>query len=251
MKDLIKFLEEKIDKKINIYEYDEKLKDKYQEVKFDGKKYLIEIKEKEYQSIKGHTYILKCNENQKEAIDILKNLFLECSIYKKEDYIILVSDQKNIDTKKIIDILESEVYVSVKIVYIGYISDIDQLNIRLNVAKDIIKYTQRTNEKRGTFKLRDFIKYDILSSLENDKIKKYISYIFEEKDISLLDKETIKTALEFINCDLNIAKTSKKLYIHRNTLIYRLDKVKDILGLDLRKFEDAFYFYIGIFFWRK
>ena len=54
----------------------------------------------------------------------------------------------------------------------------------------------------------------------------------------------IKTAEEFFKNNLNVSETSRKIYLHRNTLIYRLDKIERGTGLDIRKFDDAVSFYL-------
>ncbi|MPM74597.1 hypothetical protein SDC9_121585 [bioreactor metagenome] len=61
-----------------------------------------------------------------------------------------------------------------------------------------------------------------------------------------MDKNLLHTGISFIENDLNISKTSSYLFLHRNTLIYRLEKIKEILGLDIKTFKDAFIFYISI-----
>lgn len=63
----------------------------------------------------------------------------------------------------------------------------------------------------------------------------------------LNDEELIVTALRFFENDLNITETSRKLYVHRNTLIYRLNKIHKLTCYDLRKFEDALNFSIGLY----
>nr|WP_243429180.1 helix-turn-helix domain-containing protein [Clostridium pascui] len=66
-----------------------------------------------------------------------------------------------------------------------------------------------------------------------------------------LDKEIIITIEEFINCGLNISDTAKNLYIHRNTLIYRLDKIYKDTNFDLRNFKDAIVFYVVFLLWKE
>lgn len=56
----------------------------------------------------------------------------------------------------------------------------------------------------------------------------------------------ITTIYEFFKNDLNVSETARKLYIHRNTLVYRLDKVLKTIGLDLRKFDDAVVFKVAM-----
>ena len=54
-----------------------------------------------------------------------------------------------------------------------------------------------------------------------------------------MDEETIHTIFVFLESGLNIAECARKLFLHRNTLIYRLDKIQKLTGLDIRKFDDA------------
>ena len=56
------------------------------------------------------------------------------------------------------------------------------------------------------------------------------------------DAEMVTTAEEFLNTSLNVSETSRNLYMHRNTLMYRLDKIERATGLDIRKFQDAMTF---------
>jgi len=56
------------------------------------------------------------------------------------------------------------------------------------------------------------------------------------------DDETLATVNKFFENNLNVSETSRQLYIHRNTLVYRLDKLQKMTGLDLRNFDDAYYF---------
>ena len=70
--------------------------------------------------------------------------------------------------------------------------------------------------------------------------------MFKKGDISTLDDETILTINKFFENDLNVSETSRQLFVHRNTLVYRLDKLQKSTGLDLRVFEDAITFKIAL-----
>lgn len=76
--------------------------------------------------------------------------------------------------------------------------------------------------------------------------KMFISEIFETKSPDEFDEETITTINKFFENSLNVSETSRQLYIHRNTLVYRLDKLQKSTGLDLRVFEDAITFKIAL-----
>ena len=74
----------------------------------------------------------------------------------------------------------------------------------------------------------------------------FIREIFEGKNPDDFDEETLQTINKFFENSLNVSETSRPLYIHRNTLVYRLDKLQKTTGLDLRVFEDAITFKIAL-----
>ena len=74
----------------------------------------------------------------------------------------------------------------------------------------------------------------------------FIKEIFENKSPDDFDEETLVTINKFFENSLNVSETSRQLYIHRNTLVYRLDKLQKSTGLDLRVFEDAITFKIAL-----
>ena len=76
--------------------------------------------------------------------------------------------------------------------------------------------------------------------------KMFIKEIFEGKSPDDFDEETLTTINKFFENSLNVSETSRQLYIHRNTLVYRLDKLQKSTGLDLRVFEDAITFKIAL-----
>lgn len=76
--------------------------------------------------------------------------------------------------------------------------------------------------------------------------KMFIKEIFENKSPDDFDEETLTTIDKFFENSLNVSETSRQLYIHRNTLVYRLDKLQKSTGLDLRIFEDAITFKIAL-----
>ncbi len=76
--------------------------------------------------------------------------------------------------------------------------------------------------------------------------KMYIEEIFRDIKIEDFDEETLNTVNKFFENSLNISETSRQLYIHRNTLVYRLDKLQKNTGLDVRTFDDAITFKIAL-----
>ena len=102
------------------------------------------------------------------------------------------------------------------------------------------------------FSERDVIAYSSLGigrliyQLPIPLCKMFIKEIFAEKSPDDFDEETLTTINKFFENSLNVSETSRQLYIHRNTLVYRLDKLQKTTGLDLRVFEDAITFKIAL-----
>ena len=86
----------------------------------------------------------------------------------------------------------------------------------------------------------------LIYSLSAEAASEYMKDHFLDFDFSALDNETQNTIKTFFENDLSIAETARDLYIHRNTLVYRLDKFQKQSGLDIRKFEDAITCRIGM-----
>jgi len=74
----------------------------------------------------------------------------------------------------------------------------------------------------------------------------FLSEVFKRNPIEALDQETLFTIDKFFENSLNVSETSRKLFVHRNTLVYRLEKIKKITGLDLREFEHALIFKVAL-----
>lgn len=70
----------------------------------------------------------------------------------------------------------------------------------------------------------------------------FLREVFKRGSIDSLDHETLFTIQRFFENNLNVSETSRKLFVHRNTLVYRLEKIKKLTGLDLREFDDAIVF---------
>ncbi|MCL2408555.1 MAG: helix-turn-helix domain-containing protein [Oscillospiraceae bacterium] len=74
----------------------------------------------------------------------------------------------------------------------------------------------------------------------------FLSEVFKKNPIEALDSETLFTIDKFFENSLNVSETSRKLFVHRNTLVYRLEKIKKITGLDLREFDHAIIFKVAL-----
>ncbi len=74
----------------------------------------------------------------------------------------------------------------------------------------------------------------------------FLMEVFKKNPIDSLDQETLFTIHKFFENNLNVSETARKLFVHRNTLVYRLEKIKKLTGLDLREFDDAITFKVAL-----
>lgn len=99
---------------------------------------------------------------------------------------------------------------------------------------------------------KDIVSYDnlgiarLIYHLPTTLCELFLSEVFKKESIDVLDQETIYTIQKFFENNLNVSETSRQLYVHRNTLVYRLDKVQKLTGLDLRIFEHAIIFKVAM-----
>lgn len=86
----------------------------------------------------------------------------------------------------------------------------------------------------------------IIYQLPTTLCEMFLSEVFKKSPIESLDQETLYTINKFFENNLNVSETSRKLFVHRNTLVYRLEKIKKLTGLDLREFDHAIVFKVAL-----
>jgi carbohydrate diacid regulator len=74
----------------------------------------------------------------------------------------------------------------------------------------------------------------------------FLNEVFQKSSLDSLDRETLMTIQCFFENNLNVSETSRKLFVHRNTLVYRLEKIRKLTGLDLREFDHAITFKVAL-----
>lgn len=121
---------------------------------------------------------------------------------------------------------------------------IDELRESYSEAKRAIEVGRIFQPEDSIFVFSRLILERFLMELPQDISAYYHSLLFNRKTARLFNEEMLYTIDMFFKKDLNLSDTARQLYIHRNTLVYRLDKVQRQTGLDLRSFEDAVTFKI-------
>ena len=86
----------------------------------------------------------------------------------------------------------------------------------------------------------------LIYQLPTTMCEMFLSEVFKKNPIDSLDEETLSIITKFFENNLNISETSRKLFVHRNTLVYRLGKIKKMTGLDLREFDQAIVFKVAL-----
>lgn len=98
----------------------------------------------------------------------------------------------------------------------------------------------KTDDEGGVHSFKDYIVEKIIEDLPKEKIREYLDLLSRESSSEIFfDNEMNDTVEEFLENNLNASETSRKMFLHRNTLSYRLDKTEKETGLDVRKFSDA------------
>ena len=147
---------------------------------------------------------------------------------------------------EILDLLKSEGEENVRIADGTIVNDIKEVSKSYKEAKLAL------DVGKIFFDEKEVIAYSALGigrliyQLPIPLCKMFIREIFEGKSPDEFDEETLTTINKFFENSLNVSETSRQLYIHRNTLVYRLDKLQKSTGLDLRVFEDAITFKIAL-----
>lgn len=148
--------------------------------------------------------------------------------------------------EEMLSMLKSEGEEGVHIAYGTIVGDIKEVSKSYKEAKLAL------DVGKIFFEEKDIIAYSALGigrliyQLPIPLCKMFIREIFEGKSPDDFDEETLTTINKFFENSLNVSETSRQLYIHRNTLVYRLDKLQKSTGLDLRVFEDAITFKIAL-----
>lgn len=170
-----------------------------------------------------------------------KNIILVKELKQTETY-----EDMNKTAKVILDMLNTEAMAQVHVAYgtiVHEIKDVSRSYKEAKMALDVGKifYSDRNIVAYGNLGIGRLI-YQLPMPL----CKMFIKEIFEGKSPDDFDDETLTTINKFFENSLNVSETSRQLYIHRNTLVYRLDKLQKSTNLDLRVFEDAITFKIAL-----
>ena len=148
--------------------------------------------------------------------------------------------------ESILELLQGEGEEDIRIAYGTIVGDIKEVSKSYKEAKLALDVGKIFFDDRKVIAYSTLGIGRLIYQLPIPLCKMFIREIFEGKSPDEFDEETLTTINKFFENSLNVSETSRQLYIHRNTLVYRLDKLHKSTGLDLRVFEDAITFKIAL-----
>ena len=190
--------------------------------------------------------------------EMLQNMFPD----KTKDYVISVGEHDIVLVKEvkpgmemadfekiatnIADTLSAEFYTKVSIgisTVVENIKDLARAYKEAQIALDVGKVFETE---------KNILSYDnlgigrLIYQLPTTLCEMFLQEVFKKGNLESLDRETLLTIQCFFENNLNVSETSRKLFVHRNTLVYRLEKIRKLTGLDLREFEHAITFKVAL-----
>ena len=171
-----------------------------------------------------------------------------------ESDIVLVKEVKpNYDTRAIEKIAQSisdtfgtEFYTKVSIGIGTAVESIKDLARSYKEAQVAIEVGKVFDTEKNIVSYENLGIGRLIYQLPTTLCEMFLSEVFKKGSIETLDRETLLTIQCFFENNLNVSETSRKLFVHRNTLVYRLEKVRKLTGLDLREFDHAITFKVAM-----
>lgn len=204
-------------------------------------------------------FYIKVQESGESSIyEVIRNMFPD----KEKDFVInidsgnivLIKEMKEVVSSEeletiaqsILDTVNSETMLTVLIGLSSVATNIDELNNSYKEAQTALEVGKVFDEEKYILNYDNLGIGRLIYQLPIKLCELFLQEVFKKGDITSLDDETILTINKFFGNDLNVSETSRQLFVHRNTLVYRLEKIYKLTGLDLRKFDQAIVFKVAM-----
>ncbi|MCL2096576.1 MAG: helix-turn-helix domain-containing protein [Oscillospiraceae bacterium] len=192
--------------------------------------------------------------------DIIQSIFPD----KIKDFIISVDDRdvalireigapgddKDEETEKvakaIVSTASSEFFTKVVVGIGGSVPEIKDLSRSFREAQTALEVGKVFDGEKEIINYKNLGIGRIIYQLPTTLCEAFLREVFKDGALESLDRELLITIQSFFENNLNVSETSRRLFVHRNTLVYRLEKIKKLTGLDLREFEHAIIFKVAI-----
>jgi len=192
------------------------------------------------------------------TVDVLSNLFPD----KLQDFVLSINETDIAVIKQLPAVAEPEELEKLaqnmeetlrSELYIKTVIGIGTVAEHLRELADAYKEAQTAIDVGKVFDTeKSVINYEnlgigrLIYQLPTTLCEIFLTEVFKKNSIDSLDQETLFTINKFFENNLNVSETSRKLFVHRNTLVYRLEKIKKLTGLDLRQFDHAIVFKVAL-----
>ena len=207
--------------------------------------------------VRRGVFLVSPQSDDSNALEIVRSLFATRSrdfiTALDEKCIIIVKELKpqegydNLDkiARMIIDMLNTEAMTNVRVAYGTIVDDLKEVSRSYKEARMALDVGNIFYNNRRVIAYNRLGIGRLIYQLPVQLCNIFIQESFGELSLEDFDEETITTIVKFFENNLNVSETSRQLFIHRNTLVYRLDKIQKSIGLDLRNFDDAITFKIA------
>ena len=146
----------------------------------------------------------------------------------------------------LVDMLGTEAMTQAWVSYSNTTDDLKDLSNAYKEARTALEIGKTFYAERSVFGYRTLGIGRLIYQLPVSVCEMFIQEIFGDESLDSIDGETLAIIRTFFENNLNLSETSRQLYVHRNTLVYRFEKIQKRFGLDLRTFEDAMTFKIAM-----
>ena len=198
------------------------------------------------------------NEGDNLILDTLKGLYAtgtrDFVTAVDEKHVILVKAVESTEdygdlsktARTIADTLNMEAMVSVRVSYGTIIEELKDVSKSYKEAAMALEVGRVFYEEKAILAYNELGIGRLIHQLPESLCRMFLKEVFDGDVEGMFDDEELQTVFTFFDNNLNISETARQLYIHRNTLVYRLEKIKKLTGLDLREFDDAITFKVAL-----
>lgn len=192
------------------------------------------------------------------AVEVIQNIFPD----KQRDFVLSMSETDVVVIKEMTPgyttdelyaiannieaALDTELHVKCVVGIGTAVNHLRELADRYKEAQVAIEVGKVFDNERSVIHYENLGIGRIIYQLPTTLCEMFLSEVFRKNPIESLDQETLYTINKFFENNLNVSETSRKLFVHRNTLVYRLEKIKKLTGLDLREFDHAIVFKVAL-----
>ena len=191
-------------------------------------------------------------------IDVIQNMYpdrnRDCVISVGESDVVLIHEISNPQEKNqveklarsIVDTVQSEFYLKVTVGIGTVVPTLKDLARTYKEAQAAIEVGKVFDTEKSVVNYENLGIGRLIYQLPVTLCDMFLNEVFKKGALESLDRETLLTIQCYFENNLNVSETSRKLFVHRNTLVYRLEKIRKITGLDLREFEHAITFKVAL-----